>query len=734
MNQHKTILLLVALLCNSLIWAQPGTGGPASFDEANSLMEEKLWDQAVIEWEKLLAKEPLNANWHYKMGVCLLQTKDKKDALQHLETACGSGKFANQNNYDPYDDSEELAPIEALSYLGQAQHLNNEVENALETYALLEQKVKNPKHILLENMTRQKEQCEEAKLQLKAPKDHKIENVGNAINSEYKDYNAVAPRDFSVVYFSSNRYRDEPSNEREVDPQTMEYLDDVYMSFRGASGKYGPAEFVPGLNLNNESARVMGISPDGKIIYLARGPREDCEFMMSYQIGESWTAAIPFGASINSQYPEKDFTVAPDGKTIYFSSIRPEGKGGYDLYKCEMDKDGNWGEATNLGDLINTQYNEITPSLGNNGTVLYFSSDGHNTMGGFDIFLSTLDKKSGFGNAMNAGYPLSTTDNDYFFQAVPVSRKGFISSSKIGGSGLLDIYEVRLARNPNEVPVLLKGSLTTLTAAGIPAGIKALAKAIDENISLEAEIAPSSGMYELKLPPCGNYQVKLTQGNAVLKEYEVETACDNSIKEIYHETYYVPVRKMAPVNPDDLVASAKAKEKADKEREKKEQDRVEKAAKEKEKVAKKKEKEVAAGKAPRQPKPKPEGPIKRIGPSQYNFTYGVFKVKMDDVDAFVQNTSKMIEERGLTTIHIYASSSKVPRSNKRSNQELSEDRALATLELIKRELEKRGYEEGVDFVFGRITAGVNGKEFENDAKEKKEEYEKHQYVELIAEG
>jgi len=145
MDFFKKVLVGVFLLLSFAIpvFAQPDT--PANFDEANTLIEEKLWDQAVIEWRKLLVKKPLNANYHYKLGMCLLETKDKKDALEHLETATGSGKFSK--NYDPYDASEELAPIEALSYLAKAQHLNGKPDDAIESYELLKTKIKNPGHL-----------------------------------------------------------------------------------------------------------------------------------------------------------------------------------------------------------------------------------------------------------------------------------------------------------------------------------------------------------------------------------------------------------------------------------------------------------------------------------------------------------------------------------------------------------------------------------------------------------
>ncbi|MBM3428117.1 MAG: hypothetical protein FJX95_04980 [Bacteroidetes bacterium] len=741
----KIVFIFLLVSFAPAMMAQKET--PANFEEANTLIEEKLWDQAVIEWRKLLVKKPLNANYHYKLGRCLMETKDKKDALEHLETACGSGKFSK--NYDPYDESEELPPFEALAYLAKAQHLNNKPEDALDSYELLKTKI-STKHILMADLSRQQEMCEEAKLQLKSPKNHKIVSLGKGINTEFKDFNAVAPKDLSILYFSSNRERADSSNARLVDPETMVYLDDMYMSFRGASNKWGPAEL---LNINaNISDRICAVSADGHSLFIARGPRDDSEFLMSILVGETWIDPIPLSSSINSSFQEMDMTVTPDGKTIYFSSNRPNGLGGFDLYRSNLQKNREWSEPENLGELINTKYNELSPSVGGNGKILYFSSEGHNTMGGYDLFSSRIEKKGVLGNAVNVGYPLSTTDDDYYFQAIPVSRKGFITSSKIGGSGLQDIYEVTLARDPNETPVILKGFVQLMAGKTMPAGLKILAKAKDEDLKVEANLESST--FELKLPPCANYNVQVMQEKSVLHEFTVDACCDESMMTVEHEFYIFPVIKKQPVKAD-LAAKTTAKkseedpdkaakkaekeakkakedeEKRLKEAEKKAEKKAKEAAKEAEQMAKKIEKAEKQGLAAR---PKPAGVKEKLTPTQYFFTYGMFKVNLEDMGLFVEEVALLIEKRGLVEIDVYASSSKVPRSNKKSNEELAEQRASDAKATIRKELERMGYVEGIHFNFRKISWGVNGKEFANDAKENMKIYEKYQYVELSAEG
>jgi hypothetical protein len=430
-----------------------------------------------------------------------------------------------------------------------------------------------------------------------------------------------------------------------------------------------------------------------------------------------------------------DMAISPDGKTIYFTSNRPNGLGGFDIYRAKLEKNGEWGEAENLGELVNTKYSEVSPSIGGNGKILYFSSEGHNTIGGFDLFSCKIDAKGNIGNTVNVGYPLSTTDDDYYFQAVPISRKGFITSSKIGGSGLQDIYEVTLARDPNEAPVVLKGNLISLSKS-IPAGLKLLAKAKEEDLKVEAAVDATSGLYELKLPPCANYKVQVMLEKIILNEYEVEAVCDESVMTIEHETYVLPIVKRPPPKVDLTAEKSKKDNKADKKAEK-EKEKAEKEKAKADELAAKEKEALANMKFSKKAKPvkeKPAGETEKISPTKYYFTYGVFRVKLEDMGLFVEEVAVLVEKRGITEIDIYASSSKVPRSNKKSNEELSEQRATDALIVIRKELQRMGYEEGIHYKFRKIDSGVNGKEYENDAKENKDVYERYQYVELSAEG
>jgi len=727
MNKVVLTLILALLVCfNADLCAQgiQKKDTPPSFNEANTLIDEKLWDQAVIEWERLLELYPLNANYHYKIGMCMLQTKRKQEALEHLEIATGKGEFAK--NYDPNDDQEEVAPVDALYYLAIAQHVSGQPDNAIESMDLLKSKLKNPGHVLLQDLPRRQEMCAEAAIQMKAPKKHVIKPLNADMNSEYKDFNGVAPKDMSAMYFSSNRERADVnrSNARFVNPETMEFEDDIYICFKGASNEFGPAEL---LNITDDkSDRVMAVSADGHTLYLAQGPLGNAELKMSKLVGEKWTTPVALGGEINSKFQEVDMAISSDGKTIYFSSDREGGKGGFDIWKSTIGKDGEWGPAENLGDLVNTKFNEISPSLSNGGKMLYFSSEGHNTMGGYDIFYTRLENKTGAGNATNVGYPLSTCDDDFYFQAVPLSRKGYYTSSKIGGKGMQDIYEVLIERDPNEVPVILKGNVQLLAGSTMPEGLNLVASATTEELKIETPVTASS--YEMKLPPCANYEIKLMLGEVALYQFGVDAVCDESLMTVEREFYIFPVSKKP-----ELIASNEKKDKKDKNRGEQTVVKPVKSVIDPAETAKERKENVKVKNA----KPaveKPAGVTQKISPTRFYFTYGLFKVKMEDTDLFIEELIDIMNKRGITDIDVYASASKVPRSNKQSNEELARLRTQEALETIAKQLGRLGYIEGVHFRFRNVKSEVTGKEYENDARKNREEYEKYQYVQLSAEG
>lgn len=240
MKLRSFVFILALMLFGNALLAQSNKEKfMVGFAEANKLMEEKFWYQAIKEWKKVLALDPENLNVNYKLGYCLLNTENEKvDALKYLEIACS--KKLNKN-YDPFEPTEKFPPVDALFLLGQAQHLNMQFDQSIKTFVKLKTQVSR-EHRLVPEANYAIKICEEAKKQVANPVNYKITNVGNIINGKYADFSPVLTFDESSIFFTSRRLRPDSTNSEIRDPETDQYKDDIYVSFR--------TKKTPGLNLN----------------------------------------------------------------------------------------------------------------------------------------------------------------------------------------------------------------------------------------------------------------------------------------------------------------------------------------------------------------------------------------------------------------------------------------------------------------------------------------------------
>ncbi len=134
---------------------------------------------------------------------------------------------------------------------------------------------------------------------------------------------------------------------------------------------------------------TSALNRDGTELYLYKSDNFDGNIYVSYYVNDSWSKITKLNRNINTKFFESHASVSHDGNTLYFTSNRDGGQGGLDIYVSQKDAAGNWGEAKNMGPTINTAYNEETPFITANDSLLYFSSEGHNSMGGYRyLFLS----------------------------------------------------------------------------------------------------------------------------------------------------------------------------------------------------------------------------------------------------------------------------------------------------------------------------------------------------------
>ena len=292
-------------------------------------------------------------------------------------------------------------------------------------------------------------ECQSGKELMKNPIRVFIDNVGTSINSPDNDYTPVISADESVMMFTSRRAGTTGGG---IDEGLAEPFEDVWVSYR--SGKSWTKAVNLGAPINtNEHDAVVCLSPDGQKLISFNGKKSGGDLFISSLEGNKWSEPDNMGKAINTKYHEPSATFSFDGKTIYFVSDREGGFGGHDIYMSKVNDKGKWESATNVGTVLNTEYDEDAIFMLPDGKTMYFSSKGHNSMGGYDIFKTTLENGV-WSKPENLGYPVNSPDNDVFFQMAANGVHAYYSTANNGGYGGQDIYRITLL-GPEKPPAML---------------------------------------------------------------------------------------------------------------------------------------------------------------------------------------------------------------------------------------------------------------------------------------
>lgn len=276
-------------------------------------------------------------------------------------------------------------------------------------------------------------------------------NLGSGINSPYNDYHPSLTVDEATLIFTRMRPAD-----AETDNGGSQVEEDFYISRRENLEWQQAVPLGPPLNTHgNEGAH--SISPDGRYFYFTGCDRPEgygsCDLYISKREGDKWSKPVNMGELINSGTWDAQPTIGPDGRTLVFTSRRAGGKGMADLWITYKRDNGTWTLPENLGDSINTPYDEFGPYLHPDGRTLFFSSEGHPGMGGKDIFYCKLKSDGSWSKPVNLGYPINTKDDELHLIVSPDAKKGYFSSDREGGFGLRDLYVFDLYEAARPQPV-----------------------------------------------------------------------------------------------------------------------------------------------------------------------------------------------------------------------------------------------------------------------------------------
>jgi tetratricopeptide (TPR) repeat protein len=378
---------------------------------------------------ELEATDSTSAELFAMSGECHFYLKNYQDALTRLNRSV---------ELDPNAEPEKYF------FLAQTFQQLGKLREAIPVYELyLQKSVKKDENT--EEASALLVQCRNALGMMENPVNVKIRNLGTSINSEYPEYNPSISADGSTLIFTSRRRDGEGSA---VDPNDGKFFEDIFFStLDSATGKWTDAELIPGkLNTEGHDAN-MTLSPDGNMIFVYRnmGIRGSGELFYSKKSKSSgkWSAAQKVEGDINTSYFESSATISPDGKHLFFVSERPRGGFGMgDIYMAKKEGKYGWGSAINLGPVVNDEYDQIGLFMHPDGKTLYFASNSPKSIGGYDIFKTTVDSKGKCTEPVNLGYPINTTGDERFFAVSTDGRTAWFSSDREGSEGDLDIWEI----------------------------------------------------------------------------------------------------------------------------------------------------------------------------------------------------------------------------------------------------------------------------------------------------
>jgi hypothetical protein len=401
-----SLIIFLIFLAYATADAQGSGKKKKAFQEAESFRLYNDFELAIPLY--IYSDKTDNYNIKYKIGTCYLNIPgDKEKAIPYLESAVKHSSIDSKSS----SYKEKRAPLESYFFLGKAYLINNDLDKALNTFETFKTLVNDSKKGV-ENYSfidQQIRACQNAMKNEHSPSGFSREPLRPGFRSEFLIESPAVSFDGKTLVYT----------ERRGAYNAIMYTKKIQDKWQT------PVEINSWLKAGNDCS-TCSLNFDGTILYLYKTDNYDGNIYSAKYVNGYWSPIVRLNSNINSKFYESHASVSYDGKKLYFTSNRDGGHGGLDIYVSALNTSGDWGPALNLGVNINTEFNEDTPFITLNDSILYFSSEGHNGMGLFDIFRSRLYEK-GWSNPENLGFPVNSTDDDLFFQPFNNDENGFYS-------------------------------------------------------------------------------------------------------------------------------------------------------------------------------------------------------------------------------------------------------------------------------------------------------------------
>ena len=474
----------------------------SQFEKAMNVLYSGKFNQGILELENVLKIDPSFIEVPLTLGDFYYDSKDVNRARENYEKATQ----INESYYpvvwlrlgDIYMNDDDYERAEKcykkfLQYEKQNKQNIQTVQHNLETIAFRRKAIANPVPFNPQNM-------------------------GNTINSKYQEYLPSLTADEQTLVFTRKVWA------RDAQPVGNE--EDLYMSSK-VNGQWTPATRMPSpLNSDgNEGAEC--ISQDGRVMFFTacerKGGAGSCDLYLCTRSGDKWSAPRNLGNPVNTGGWETQPSFSIDGRTLYFASNRPGGKGGNDIWKTVLMDNGRWSKPINLGDSINTPGDERCPFIHYDDQTLYFASNGHVGMGDMDIFYSRKINDSTWSKPVNIGYPINTKGEDASLIVSPSGKTAIFTSDRDGGFGSLDLYQFELYKDAQPLAVTyMKGVVfDQKTNAKLSATVKIIDVASGKEIASTSS-DPVNGSFIISLPVNKTYALNVSKNKYLFYSDNIE--------------------------------------------------------------------------------------------------------------------------------------------------------------------------------------------------------------------
>ncbi len=503
----------------------------------NGAIEETEYHAADMISDVLLKKNPNNKNFIYRKGVSVFYyKKDAKTALGYLKKVVSNVSA----KYNPESGMETKVPFEAYYYYAYCLENNGEYSEAEKFYRkFLETQIGKTTRLTKSASLKVANTAIAAKYRA-TPKNVDIRLIGDSVNTIYPEYAPIISPDGTTIYFTSRQPWLEDTLKEYVEDFTNLSPEDIYVSYKKNDTAWTRPKKMNFCKLELNEATVS-ITPDERMLYVYRDTKQNgdlfqIDLLATSRNTDSLTLInIP---EINSKSWESHIYFNEDNNFAIFSSDRPGGYGGRDLYRIVKLPDGSWSKPSNMGPTINTQFDEDAPFLSIDNKNLYFSSNCDKSMGGFDIYTCVKIDDNVWSTPVNLGFPINSERDDIYYSTTADGLKAYFSSNRLNGKGQVDIYEI------NYVPVDIKNNFL-LTGHIQRTDKKQLNKLTDVEVSCQncdsnkkKILRPRlrDGYFITALEPCRDYTVEVLGPNReVLYTENFSTSCELNVEKIERE-------------------------------------------------------------------------------------------------------------------------------------------------------------------------------------------------------